>query len=121
MVLDTNILIAYLGEDAKVVHAIQEWFSQHVSLFISAVSYAEVLALPEASAADLAKIREFLGYFVIVDVDKDLAESIATIRRASKLKFADAAIAATALRSHSALVTRDKQFRKVNEIQVLSL
>ena len=121
MVLDTNILIAYLGEDAKVVHAIQEWFSQHVSLFISAVSYAEVLALPEASAADLAKIREFLGYFIMVDVDKDLAELIATIRRAYKLKFADAAIAATALQTHSPLVTRDKQLHKVKEMQVLSL
>lgn len=121
MVLDTNILIAYLDEDVRAVRAIQEWFSQHVSLFISAVSYAEVLALPEASSTDLTKIHEFLDYFIVIDVDKNLAEETAAIKRTYRLKFADAAIAATALRTRTSLVTRDKQFRKIKEIQVLAL
>ena len=121
MVLDTNILIAYLNEDARAIGAVNDWFSRHVALFISAVTYAELLALPEASPADLARIRDFLGYFVMVDVDKNIAETTATLKRKYKFKFPDAAIAASAIRTRSALVTRDRVLRKVTEIQVISI
>ena len=54
MVLATNILIAYLDKDARVIEAVNDWFSRHVALFISSVTFAELLALPEAAPADLA-------------------------------------------------------------------
>ena len=49
MVLDTNIVIAYLNGDEQVVATVRQWFVEGVGLFVSAVTYAEVLALREAS------------------------------------------------------------------------
>jgi len=121
MLLDTNILVAYLNDDTSVVESVKNWFSQGTVLFVSAVSYAEVLALPEASSTDLDKMRDFLEYFVVIDVNKDVAETTALLKRKYKLRFPDAAIAATAYRTRVPLVTRDKQFRKVDEITVLAI
>lgn len=56
MVLDTNIVIAYLNGDEQVITAVRQWFADGVGLFISAVTYAEVLSLKEASTKDLYEI-----------------------------------------------------------------
>src|SRR3989344_4185911 len=104
MALDTNILIAYLDGDERVVATVDKWFSDNVALFISAVTYTEVLALPEAGASELVAMREFLDSFVLINVDKTIAEEIAAIKRKYKLKFPDAAIVASALYTRSVLV-----------------
>ena len=44
MVLDTNILIDYLKGDEVVIETVRQWFADGIGLFISAVTYAEVLA-----------------------------------------------------------------------------
>jgi hypothetical protein len=121
MVLDTNILIAYLGGDAGVVAAVRDWFSENVTLFISAVTYAEVLALPAAGTADLAIMQMFLDSFVLIPLDRTIAEETAAIRRRHKLKFPDAAILATALYTKSILVTRDKRLHKIAGVTALTV
>lgn len=121
MILDTNIIIAYLNGEAKVVETIREWFSLGLGLYISTITYAEVLALPEASTRDLDLMRQFLDLFVAIPVDKQMAEETAAIKRAEGLKFPDAAIAATARHLNATLVTRDKRLHKVNGLDVVSL
>ena len=121
MVLDTNIIIAYLNGDEKVIEAIRKWFVEGVGLFISAVTYAEVLALREASESDLQSMRQLLDLFVMIPIDKVIAESIATIKRQENLKFPDAAVVATARFTSSPLVTRDKRLHKVQDIVAISL
>lgn len=121
MVLDTNIIIAYLNGDEGVIRAVRNWFTEGIGLFISAVTYAEVLALREASESDVGHMREFLNLFVVIPVDRAIAEDIAAIKRTQKLKFPDAAIVATARYTASTLVTRDKRLHKVEGITVISL
>ncbi|HEY4522460.1 MAG TPA: PIN domain-containing protein [Candidatus Paceibacterota bacterium] len=121
MVLDTNIIIAYLNGDEQVIETVRQWFVGGVGLFISAVTYAEVLALREASAADIESMRRFLDLFVVIPVDKALAENIAAVKRGNKLKFPDAAIVATAHYTTSPLVTRDKRPHKIKGIEVVSI
>jgi predicted nucleic acid-binding protein len=121
MVLDTNIIIAYLNGDKEIITTIQHWFEQRVGLFISVVTYAEVLSLKEASANDLASMREFLDLFVVISIDKAIAEDIAAIKRQEKIKFPDAAILATAQYTMSPLVTRDKRLHNVRGVTVVSL
>ncbi|MBI2120108.1 MAG: PIN domain-containing protein, partial [Parcubacteria group bacterium] len=55
--------------------------------------------------------------FVFIPFDRSLTKIAARIRREAKVKFPDAAIAATALFTQTALVTRNvKDFRKINSI-----
>ncbi len=121
MVLDTNILIAYLDGDLRVVEAINARSAHGLALFISAVSYAEILSLPEAGAADLIKMRNFLNNFILVDVNKELAEISAEIKRQYKFKFADSAIVATARLMAVSLVTRDKQLWKAKGVNLVEI
>lgn len=121
MVLDTNILIAYLDNDQKAVEAVNDWFSHNLALFISVVSYVEVLSLPEAKEAELVKIRQFLANFILVDINKELGEIIAAVKRSHKFKFPDAAVVATAKSLAVSLVTRDKQLGRAKEITVVSI
>ena len=119
MVLDTNILIAYLGGDENVISAINSWFAENLALLISAVTYTEVLALREADNEDLTIMRTFLDSFVFIAVDKVIAEEAAAIKRTHKLKFPDATIVATAIHTNSVLVTRDKRLHRIAHVTPL--
>jgi predicted nucleic acid-binding protein len=118
MVIDTNIVIAYLNNEEPVIQALAKWFLQSQPLIISAVTYAEVLSMREATDADRAVMRQFLDLFLVIPVDKYVAEEVAVIRRSEGLKFPDAVIVATARLSNTPLVTRDKRLFKVKDLIV---
>ncbi len=121
MVLDTNILIAYLNGEEKVIKMLSEWKNSGRALFISTISKAEVLSLPQLLPKDIEKIRFFLNNFFSVPFDDSIAEKAAFIRRIYELKLPDAGIAATALAYNLPLVTRDRQFKKIKEIIVIEI
>jgi predicted nucleic acid-binding protein len=53
MVLDTNILIAYLKGDPEIVAALGQWRREGRGLVASSISFAEVLALPALSGSEI--------------------------------------------------------------------
>lgn len=118
MVLDTNILIAYLSGEASVVNALTHWRSEGRALVIASISFAEVLALPALSPAEIQIITRFLRSFLCIPFDERLAEKAARIARLYRLKLPDAAIAATAADCGMPLVSRDQEFRRVKEIKL---
>ncbi len=120
MILDTNILIAYLDGQKQVVEAIQSWRSRG-PLFISTVTTLEMLAFAELTPADTEKIKNFLQGFISIPLDDFLAETAALFKRTYNLELPDAAIAATAATKQLPLVTRDRQFRKIREITVIEI
>ena len=120
MVIDSNILIAYLDGQKEVVEAIQTWKSRS-PLFVCSISRVEVLALAKLTPAEVHKIKTFLENFISVPLDDNLAETAALFRRNYKLALADAIIIATATDKQLPLVSRDKQFKKINEITVIEI
>ena len=121
MVLDTNILIAYLNGDEGIITAVSDWKKEGRILFISSLSTAEVLSLPGLSLDDIAIIKKFLHDFISIPFDDTLADSASLIRRAYHIGITDAAIAATALTRNVPLVTRDKQFLKIKELTIVTI
>ena len=121
MILDTNILIAYLDGERAVVDFVLNQKEVGRAIFVSCVSVAELLSLPALAETDIRRIKDFLGNFISVPLDDDLAEAAAALRRAYKLSIPDAAIAATALVYRSPLITRDKGLKKVTEIAFIDL
>lgn len=119
MVIDTNILIAYLNGGEEIITIISDWKSEGRILFISSISVAEVLSLPSLSGDNIDIIKRFLGNFISISFDDAVAESASLLRRNYYLEIADAAIAATALTRNIPLVTRDKQFRKIKELTII--
>lgn len=120
MVLDTNILIAYLNGEQPVIDFISGLKQEGRALFISSINVAEILALPNLTTSDIRNIKQFLSELISVPFDDVLAETAALIKRVYKISLPDAIIAATALSRKVNLVSRDKQFKKVKELNVLS-
>jgi len=121
MVIDTNILIAYLKGDADVVAFLSSWRKEGRALFVSSIIRAEVLALPSLSGTELNHIKDFLDEFIPVPFDDVLAEKAAALKRLYAMELPDCLIAATALERRVPLVTRDKQFRKIKELEVITV
>lgn len=121
MVFDTNILIAYLNNEPRVVKMLSDWKSSGRVLFISSISRAEILALPEIGPNEINKIRAFLNNFLSIPFDDSGAEAAAFLKQSYQLGLPDAAIAATAFTRNLPLVTRDRRFRKIREITVIEI
>ena len=121
MVLDTNILIAYLNGEEIVVKTISGWKKEGRTLFISAITFSEVLSLPQLGSAEVNRIKLFLNSFISIPFTNETGETASLLRRLYRLTIPDAAIAASALINGVPLVTRDKQFAKIKEIIIVKL
>ncbi|HLD60775.1 MAG TPA: type II toxin-antitoxin system VapC family toxin [Patescibacteria group bacterium] len=123
MTIDTNIIVAYLNGDQQVIETLSEWRNERRPLFLSTVVEAEVLSFPNLTSRERYLAEEFLEEnFTSIPVDRAVARLAANIRQTTKIKFPDAAIAATALFTHSPLVTRNvKDFKKVKELQYITI
>lgn len=60
--------------------------------------------------------------FIFVPFDRFVARIAARLRRETRIKFPDAAIAATAIFTRTSLVTRNlKDFRRVPNLEIVNL
>lgn len=120
IVLDTNILIAYLKGEKTVTDFIDLARLQEERFCVSAVSAVELLAFPKLPPSQGLLIRKWLQEnMLIVDLNTSLALEAAEVCRAYRLKTADGIIAATALSLRASLMTRDKDFRRVKGLKII--
>ena len=111
---DTNIILYFLRGDSAVV----EMLSDH-DLTISFITELEVLAYPSISVQEQMLIKDFLALCSIVDMNAKIKRLIIELRKKYRLKLPDAIIAATAIYANLPLVTADKQFGKVTELNII--
>lgn len=123
MTIDSNIIIAYLAGEEEVIRELSAWKSIRRSLFLSAIVEAEVLSFSGFTKQERKITEKFLEEnFTPIPFDRIIARITAEIRSARKIKFPDAAIAATALFTHTPLITRNiKDFRKIPGLSVVPL
>ena len=121
MNLDTNILIAYLAGENGIVEPLNEWIEKGGVLYVSTIVETELLSFSGWTVNEEAEVKKFLEEnFISIPYDRNIARMAAKLRKDSKIKLPDAAIAATALFTNTPLVTRnEKDFKKIKELQVL--
>lgn len=117
-ILDTNILISYLKDDLKVANFIESGVHNAEKFIIPTVCIVEFLAY----SAMLEKDKEnFLALIELLEVsvlDYRTAIIAGNLRSKYKIKTVDSIIAATAINQKATLVSRDKDFKKIKEIEV---
>lgn len=110
MVLDTNILIAYLNGEPKVVEAFTLWRKEGGMFYLSSLVEAELLSFQGANEKEVERMEKFLQEnFVFIPFERQIARLTGKLRRVEKMKLADAGIAATALHLGTSLITRNKK------------
>jgi predicted nucleic acid-binding protein len=120
--LDTNAIIYYLSGDAAAVQALEDIFDQETPRYVSTITVLELFSLRELSDQDKDDIERLLASLFVIPLDIDLAREAGDIRSQYGLKTPDSAIAATALRYRSTLVTRNvRDFRRIPALLIQAI
>ena len=117
LLLDTNSIIALLNENAEVINITDN----ADNIFISIINELEFKSFSNLSLNDVKLFDAFAAKVNVVDLqhsDTILKYKIAQIRNTYKLKLPDAIIAASAIVNNAVLITADKEFKKITELQL---
>ena len=113
--LDSNILI-YLSKN-ELPFSILDQFA---ALFISVISYMEVLGYRFSNSKEENFVKELVSMFNIRFIDQEIAENVIDIRKQYRIKLPDAIIAATANTDDLCLITRNIEDFKNIDIRILN-
>lgn len=120
--LDTNLIIYYFKDDFEAVTVLKSIFAENQSIYISAITELELFSFSDLTLKETKQIDNILATLKIIPVDSEIARLAGSLRRNYGLKTPDSAIAATALRTKSILVTRNvSDFIKVKNLKLLDL
>lgn len=117
LLLDTNSIIALLNENAGVIEAT----NTADDIFISVINELEFKSFSNLSLHDIELFDAFVSIVSVLDLvasDITLKNKIIEIRNTYKLRLPDAIIAASAIINNAILITGDKGFKKVEELQL---
>jgi len=123
MTIDANIIIAYLAGEHEVIETLSKFRKEGKILLLPTIVEAEVLSFSNWTKEEYTATEAFLAEnFTSISFDSHIAKVAAKIRREAKLKFPDAAIAATALFTNTPLITRNiRDFKKVPGLSLLKI
>lgn len=99
--VDTNILIYLSKREIE----FEQVASSQANLFISVITYMEVLGYRFETDFEKQTIRQLCDYFPIIHLNLEIIEKVISIRQKHKIKLPDAIILATALTSDLELIT----------------
>jgi predicted nucleic acid-binding protein len=99
--VDTNILI-YLSKKQL---AFDKVALPGDKLFISVITYMEVLGYPFTDKTEKYIVEELCRNLPVINLDKEIIEKVIQIKQQNKIKLPDAIILATALVNKFELVT----------------
>lgn len=115
ILVDTNIILYLLrGNDT-----LQDLLQGKI-IYLSFITELELIGFKQITAAEENQIQSLLDECVVLPLNNDIKKKYIEIRRSYQLKLADALIAATALSTDIPLITSDKQFRTVAELNLIA-
>lgn len=112
--VDTNILLYFLKGNSDVVELISD-----KDLTISFITELELLSFPALTADDQKQINGLLRNCTIIDLKQEIKELTIEIRKQYNLKLPDAIIAASASFLRVPLITADKAFKKIKQMNII--
>ena len=111
IIADTNIFIYLLKNDLQLGQLLDK-----KAIYISYITELELLSFPKISVNEIDVIKELINKCNIIHYSEDLKDDIILLRRKYNLRIPDAIIAATSFAYFIPLITADKNFRRIKEI-----
>ncbi len=98
-------------------HLSQFWNKK--KLFLSFITQLELLGSKNIKPSDVKNIKRFIEECTVIDVTPGIKETAIMIRRNYSLKLPDSIILATSLWLNMPLITADKDFKKVENADLI--
>lgn len=115
LIADTNALI-YLLAGRKEVDILNGY-----SIGISVISELEMVSRPNTTDEELSIIRSLIKSCTVIGIEEGIKEEFRRQRQNYSFKLPDAIIAATALHFGLPLVTADKRFSVIDELNLIQI
>ena len=112
--LDTNVLIYIMQGNPNV-----RYFAQLDTFIISVIAEMELLGKYKINPVEKNIVSEMLKDCYILDLDVFIKQKAIEIRQQHKVKLPDAIVAATAIQKGLSLVTADKEFQKIIDLDII--
>jgi predicted nucleic acid-binding protein len=110
---DTNFMI-HLNQGNKLVEPFLSY-----SFSVSFVTEIELLSAFNISKDKRKQLKELLDDCLVLDMNHNIKKKCIEIRNQYKFKIPDAIIAATALVYDLPLITSDKEFEKIKDLNLI--
>ena len=114
-IADTNALLYLLKGNA----CMQSYSSK--KLGISIISEMELLSFSDINQEDEKIIRALIKDCLIFELNHQIKNKTILLRKKYRIKLPDAIIAATAIENNIKLLTADKGFNKITELDLVIL
>lgn len=114
--LDTNVVLYLLNGNS----ALTELTFQK-RIYLSFICQLELLSFSQLSIKEKNQIEKFIKECHVIDINQEIKEVVVSIRKKYKLKLPDCIVWATASYFEIPLLTFDKEFKKVQDKNVIIL
>lgn len=91
----------------------------HGTVIISIISEIELLGWPGLTASEKKKLKKMLDDCIIIDLSPEIKDMAIELRQQYAIKTPDAIIAATSKFMQLPIVTSDRGFKKLKDIEVI--
>lgn len=112
-VVDTNIILYILSGDKTISRYLYQQ-----KLYTSIICEIELLSFANLTSKQEEQIKKFIGEFSIMSIDESIKKQAIILRKTYSLKLPDSIVAGTAISLDLPLVTADKQFKKIEQLQI---
>ena len=114
IILDSNIVLYLLNGDQTLVPLLE-----NRKIYLSFITQLELLGYKGITAEDQEKINPFLSECVIIDINPVIKSFSIRLRQDFGIKLPDSIIMATSLYLDIPIITADKAFKKVRELDLI--
>ena len=113
---DTNIVIYSIAGLQQIEPYIKEY-----NFSVSEITIIELLGIKGIEDFTLKKRKEFINHCSVYPFNSHIRETVILLKQKYILKIPDAIIAASALHYDIPLLTADKEFKKITELEAIIL
>ena len=114
LLIDTNIALYLLNGDTTIAELLNGR-----DVHVSFITELELLGFQDIKEEDRSIIEELLNNCIIVDLNQAIKRITINLKQNYKLKLPDAIIAATSIYMNLPLISADKDFDRISDLQFI--
>lgn len=112
--LDTNIIVYFLNGDDTLTT-----FLDNKIIYISFITKLELLGYQSLNKNQETQIKNFLSECIVIGTNISIESEVIKIRKKHKIKLPDCIIMASAIHHDIPLITADRDFDKIKELNII--